>query len=45
MGTLIRITFSYTELHREVTEIQRVKKSGLCGTLWILSDSLCKFLN
>jgi uncharacterized protein (DUF2164 family) len=26
MGTLIKITFNYTELHREFTEIHRVKK-------------------
>jgi hypothetical protein len=33
------------QLHREVTEVHRVKKSDLCGSLWILCVSLCKFLN
>jgi len=45
METSIKITYSYTELHRDVTEVRRVKKSDLRGSLWILSDSLCKFLN
>jgi hypothetical protein len=33
MGISITITLSYTELHREVTELHRVNKSDLCGSL------------
>jgi len=44
MGTLLRITFNYTELHRGGTELHRVKNNDLCGPLCNLSVALCKFL-
>jgi len=32
-GNINKITFSYTEFHKEDTEGHRVKKPDLCGSL------------
>jgi len=40
MGTSIKITFSYTEFHKEVTEGHRVKRPRLCDSPWFSVD-LC----
>jgi len=40
MGKSGKITFSNTEVHREVTDTHRVKESDLCGSRWF-SVYLC----
>ena len=44
MRPLANITFNYTKLHREVTELHRGKKLDLSGPLWTSVDLSVSFL-